>query len=120
MRKKILVIGNYKDAMYHPLTGVDEELRRIFSDMDLVCTDNTGMLPELENERYDGMISYLDIWNGALSEKEAEAVLNFVDCGGALLLIHNGISIQNREDVIADRNIRRAGANAAERAGWYF
>lgn len=99
MRKKILVIGNYKDAMYHPLTGVDEELRRIFSDMDLVCTDDTGMLPELENERYDGMISYLDIWNGALSEKEAEAVLSFVDRGGALLLIHNGISIQNREEL---------------------
>lgn len=99
MRKKILLIGNYKDAIYHPLGGVDEEMRRIFPDAELICTDDTGMLLELEKERFCGLISYLDIWKGALSEEEARAVLHFVDEGGALLLLHNGISIQSRDEL---------------------
>ena len=99
MRKKILLIGNYKDAIYHPLGGVDAEIGRIFPDMELICTDDTGMLLKLEKECFDGLISYLDIWNGALSEEEAQAVLHFVNGGGALLLLHNGISIQSRDEL---------------------
>ena len=99
MQKKILVIGNYKDAPYHPLGGVDEELRRIFPKAELVCTDDTGILLDLEKEHFCGLISYLDIWNGVLSEEEAQAVLHFVYGGGALLLLHNGISIQGRDEL---------------------
>jgi len=97
MKTKILVIGNYTDAMYHPLGGVDAELRKMFPDMELFCTDKTKHLLDLKTEKIAGVISYLDIWNGKLSDEESEALYSFVNEGGALLILHNGISIQSQD-----------------------
>lgn len=99
MKKKILVLGNYEDAMYHPFGGVDERLKVILKELELICTDDTGMLLDLKKEQFAGVISYLDIWNGKLADAEAEALQCFVEQGGAVLILHNGISIQNTEDL---------------------
>lgn len=99
MKEKILVIGNYKDAMYHPLGGVDERLKEIFPEKELVCTDDTDYLLDLEKGDYAGVISYLDIWDGALTEEQAHVLRSFVEEGGALLILHNGISLQSREEL---------------------
>lgn len=97
MKEKILAVGNYKDAMYHPFGGVDECLKKMFPEMELVCTDDTGKLFDLKTEEYSGVISYLDIWDGALTDAESEALYSYVEAGGALLILHNGISIQSQE-----------------------
>lgn len=99
MKEKILVIGNYKDAMYHPFEGVDERLKAIFPEKELVCTDDTDKLLVLKQGEYAGVISYLDIWEGALTEAQSQALQVFVEDGGALLILHNGISIQSREEL---------------------
>ena len=99
MKKTILVLGNNEDAMYHPLKGVDERLINIFSDFNVICTTDTQELLTLEEKKYDGVISYLDIWDSELDEKEAGALYHYVSTGGALLILHNGISIQNREEL---------------------
>ena len=36
MKKKILEIGNYTDAIYHGLAGVDERLTSILSNYELI------------------------------------------------------------------------------------
>ena len=97
MREKILAIGNYNDAMYHPFGGVDECLKAMFPDKELICTDATSKLLDLKTGEYSGLISYLDIWDGELTEEESEALYSYVVSGGALLILHNGISIQSRE-----------------------
>lgn len=97
MQDKLLVLGNYTDAMYHPFAGVDERLKNILQEQELVCTDKTAMLLELEEKGFAGVVSYLDIWNGALTEHEAEALYAFAEKGGAVLILHNGISIQSRD-----------------------
>lgn len=99
MKKTILVLGNYEDAMYHPLKGVDERLVSIFSDFNVICTEDTRKLLELDKKKYYGVISYLDIWDSELDEEEAGALYHYVSNGGALLILHNGISIQNREEL---------------------
>ncbi|MBQ7919789.1 MAG: ThuA domain-containing protein [Lachnospiraceae bacterium] len=99
MTEKILVVGNYKDAMYHPFGGVDERLKEIFPEKELVCTDDVQELAALRRGEYTGVISYLDIWDGALTGAQAEALRFFVEEGGALLILHNGISIQSREEL---------------------
>lgn len=96
MKKKILAIGNYTDAMYHGFTGVDERLKLILSDYELVCTDDTAMLLSLNENNFSGVISYLDIWNSKLSDDESAALEKFVTAGGGALLLHNGISIQSQ------------------------
>ena len=62
MKKKILVIGNYNDAIYHGLAGVHKRLASILSDYELICTDDTSKLLSLEKDHISGIISYLDIW----------------------------------------------------------
>lgn len=99
MKKKILVLGNYQDAMYHPFGGVDERLIKILPGQELICTDSSQRLLELEKEGFAGVISYLDIWDGELTERETEALYSFVQKGGALLILHNGISIQSRKEL---------------------
>lgn len=99
MKKTILVLGNYEDAMYHPLKGVDERLVSIFSDFNVTCTADTRELLKLDEKKYHGVISYLDIWDSELNEEEARALYHYVSTGGALLILHNGISIQSREEL---------------------
>ncbi len=105
MKKKILVIGNYNDAIYHGLAGVDERLTSILSDYELICTDDTSKLLSLEKDHISGIISYLDIWQSKLYDDEANAFEHFVANGGGALLLHNGISIQSQ-----DRLLTLAGA----------
>ena len=71
MKKKILVIGNYNDAIYHGLAGVDERLTSILSNYELICTDDTSKLLSLEEDQISGIISYLDIWQSKLCDDEA-------------------------------------------------
>lgn len=97
IKEKILVLGNYQDAMYHPFQGVDKRLEDMLSGLELVCTDRTAELLKLEEEGYRGVISYLDIWDSTLTGPEAEALEDFVRKGCAALVLHNGISIQGRE-----------------------
>lgn len=94
---KILVLGNYTDAMYHPLEGVDERLQSIFPTKELICTSDTTRLLTLKEENIVAIISYLDIWESTLTDRETNALHHFVEQGGALLLLHNGISIQNQD-----------------------
>ena len=82
MKKKILAIGNYTDAMYHGFAGVDERLKQILSDYELICTDDTKSLLTAKENGFWGIISYLDIWNSKLSDDEAVALENFVTDGG--------------------------------------
>ena len=85
MKKKILVIGNYNDAIYHGLAGVDKRLTSILSDYELICTDDTSKLLTLEEDHISGIISYLDIWKSKLCDDEANAFEHFVTNGGGAL-----------------------------------
>lgn len=95
--KKILVLGNYTDAMYHPLTDVDKRLKDIFSEGDFTFTENPNDLKECKE--YDLIVSYWDDWNNAIPEDAANALINYVKNGGVLFGIHNGISLQLNEEL---------------------
>ena len=101
MKKKILVIGNYNDAISHGLAGVDERLTSILSDYELICTDDTSKILTLEEDQISGIISYLDIWKSKLCDDESNAFEHFVTNGGGALLLHNGISIQSQDRLLA-------------------
>lgn len=93
--KKILVFGQYKDAMYHPLTGVDTYLKRIIPEAELVCTEN--IMDVCGVSQYDGVISYWDDWKNPVPKEVSEALYQYVEKGGSILILHNGISIQLQE-----------------------
>lgn len=93
--KKILVFGQYEEAMYHPLTGVDVYLEKILPDMELVFTND--ILKVCDVKQYDGVISYWDDWKNPVPQKVSDALYQYVEEGGPLLVLHNGISIQLQE-----------------------
>lgn len=93
--KRILVLGMYESAMYHPLRGVDVYLEGIAPDMELVFTER--VLDLCHAEQYDGVISYWDDWKEPIPGKASDALYQYVEQGGALFVLHNGISIQLQE-----------------------
>lgn len=95
--KKILVFGMYEKAMYHPLTGVDQYLKCIMPNMEFTFTEHIMDLCKIES--YDGVISYWDDWNNPIPEEAAKALYQYVERGGSLLVLHNGISVQLQESL---------------------
>ena len=60
-KKKVLVLGMYEEAMYHPMKGVDTYLQKICPEVEFTFTEEPADL--CEAEQYDGVISYWDDWN---------------------------------------------------------
>lgn len=95
--KKALVIGMYDNAMYHLLTGVDAALKKMFLELELTVTDQIMAL--CEAEQYDCVVSYWDDWKEPIPDRAAEALYRYVERGGSLLLLHNGISLQLQDSL---------------------
>lgn len=98
--KKLLVIGDYDNAPYHPLSAIEEQLESILSEENLleIKTDYNA-LDCNELKSYQTVISYTDCWNNEPAEGFAAALQTYVINGGSLLLIHNGISLQNKYEL---------------------
>ncbi|MBK1809922.1 ThuA domain-containing protein [Clostridium sp. YIM B02505] len=93
--KKILIIGEYENAMYHPLREVEKELRNIIGDeFQVIATDYFNRLSYEDISEYRLIISYTDCWQAEENKNLTAALLAFVAQGGALIVIHNGISLQ--------------------------
>jgi uncharacterized protein len=94
-RKKALLIGNYKDAPYHPLDKVENEIMDILKDMlDVECTEDQGLLRSAILSDFDVCISYADSWEKKLEREIISGILSFVSGGKGLLVLHSGISFQ--------------------------
>ncbi|MFX3633204.1 MAG: ThuA domain-containing protein [Candidatus Pristimantibacillus sp.] len=95
-----LLIGNNHDAPYHPLNAIQEQLIGILGDsIQVNATDDTTKLMQAAINQYDLLISYRDNWKQALAVEEVAGVLQFVANGGGLLVIHNGISMQESPEL---------------------
>jgi len=99
VNRRAILIGTREGAQWHPLGGIDGELRGILTELcDLdVTTDYQGLLA-LEDGVYDLLIAYADTWDLALDDAQMAAVITFVAKGGGLLVLHNGISFQKRNE----------------------
>ena len=94
MKPKVLLIGTYDHPPYHPLKGGDQCLTDLLSDLyDVQVTDRSEDFLALHDERAL-VISYVDEWNLAIPDEHAAALRQYVENGGGLLAIHNGISLQ--------------------------
>lgn len=98
MKSKALLLGDYTQAPYHPLAGVDERLKDILIDsFDMSITDDYSLLSGDLSE-FKLVISYADRWDTSLSDSEIGGLTSFVAKGGGLLVIHNGICFSSRHE----------------------
>ncbi|WP_078552421.1 ThuA domain-containing protein [Bacillus alkalicellulosilyticus] len=95
MSQKVLVIGDYEEAPWHPLSAIEEQLKQLLPEHDEVdVTIDRSLLREETLSNYDLLISYVDAWEKKLAPEEIGGLLRFVAAGGRFLCIHNGVSLQ--------------------------
>ncbi|SDW19834.1 ThuA domain-containing protein [Paenibacillus sp. CF384] len=99
-RKHVLVLGDNAKAPYHPLINIQEELSAILGEeqYEISYTDNYNTLDVDILHACDLFISYTDCWSSPIETDQAAALMQYVHQGGSLLVIHNGISLQSREE----------------------
>jgi uncharacterized protein len=97
---KALLLGDIANPAWHPVKGIDDEIRRILSDcMTVDFSEDYGTLTVDDLHRYDLCICYADRWKEKTSPQLVNAVLTYISGGGALLAIHNGIFMQNNYEL---------------------
>ncbi|CAM3671949.1 ThuA domain-containing protein [Paenibacillus glucanolyticus] len=96
---KAIALGQYEGAKYHPFAHIDHELQTIFEPMDVECTDDYAVLQEDKLEGYDLFISYADFSDLEITADQVQALISYVRNGGGLLVIHNGISLQQSQEL---------------------
>ncbi|NMA35069.1 MAG: ThuA domain-containing protein, partial [Clostridiaceae bacterium] len=58
--KKAIVTGNYTNVKFHPLGGVDKELKDILSDFKVEFTENYDRFKINSLSQYDLCVSYTE------------------------------------------------------------
>ncbi|MGO4371357.1 ThuA domain-containing protein [Paenibacillus sp. MCAF20] len=97
---RAMVFGDNERAPYHPLHAIEKELQAIMGDrFVLEATDDYDRLHAASIGQYDLCISYADCWEEKLTDAQVAGLVAFVAQGGGLLVIHNGISVQNRHEL---------------------
>ncbi|MFC5650160.1 ThuA domain-containing protein [Paenibacillus solisilvae] len=100
VNKHAIVLGDNGDrAPYHPLVSIESELRSILGDNYVLdSTEDYNVLSTEKLNRYDLFISCTDCFRGEVADEQITGLLSYVSAGGKLLVIHNGISLQVREE----------------------
>lgn len=94
-----IVLGDNARASYHPLEQVESELRSILGETYILdSSEDYNVLRTNKLSSYDLFISYTDCWQGGVTSEQITGLLKYVFAGGKLLVIHNGISLQQREE----------------------
>ena len=94
MTKHILILGDYTDPPYHPLTPITDIFKSILKGYNLTFSEDRNLLLVENISKFDLIISYTDSWNKTLDKKQISGLLNYISGGGKLFIIHNGISLQ--------------------------
>ncbi|MCL2057128.1 MAG: ThuA domain-containing protein [Oscillospiraceae bacterium] len=93
--KKVLIIGDYSNSSWHPLRGVDDEIKRILDGFEVTVTEDYPYLKLEDMQKYDLIVNYADALGRRAGSDFAGALLGYVAAGGALLTLHNGIIARN-------------------------
>jgi hypothetical protein len=92
---RVLLIGDDKEAMDHPLELIEKEMEQILAEgIQVTAPNDYEYFARLDTDEYDVYISYTDCWRRDLTAEQTSGLLRFVAGGGGLLVIHNGIFIQ--------------------------
>lgn len=100
-KKKAVLLGQYTNPPWHPLDAVEGEITAILSDKyDIQCTEDMDAMTSERLAGIDLFISCTDCWGKPVTAAQAGGLLTYVSGGGALLVIHNGISLQANYELL--------------------
>ncbi|MFI3236671.1 MAG: ThuA domain-containing protein [Lachnospiraceae bacterium] len=98
---KIIVLGDYERAPYHPLTKVDELLVGMLQDEhEVTYTDDYSVLLLPNLSQYDLLIGYMDLFKElTYTDEQGAGLLQYVAGGGKVLYIHSGICMAQKTEL---------------------
>ncbi|MDF2538320.1 MAG: ThuA protein, partial [Herbinix sp.] len=96
--KKIFFLGTV-NAQYHPMEGIDERLTELLTDFKVTAFRDSKVLEPSKLKDCTVFILYREFNLPALTEDETAALLTYVAEGGALFVLHNGISVQGKSEL---------------------
>ncbi|MDD2971357.1 MAG: ThuA domain-containing protein [Lachnospiraceae bacterium] len=94
----ILLYGK-KDAKYHPMEPVEKVLSECYDTVKVVATENKNHLAYLNVSQYYMVILYEEFGEEPVNSIQGAGILQYVAGGGKLLVIHNGISVQENAEL---------------------
>ncbi|WP_042162995.1 ThuA domain-containing protein [Paenibacillus gorillae] len=94
--RNLLLLGDNEKAEWHPLEPARQQLAELLGEaFQLNVTEDYNALSGLSSVAVDAVVSYADCWSRSIEPEQAAGLLSYVAGGGGLLVIHNGISLQN-------------------------
>lgn len=91
-KKKVLFIGDFKNANWHPATEIDQIITDLLSETMAVAVEEDYASLSLETLReYDLLIVYADQWKDRGSVQAAGAIAAYAATGGAVIGLHSGV-----------------------------
>ena len=95
---KGIILGDYTNPPYHPLKDVDVEIKGIFQEeIEFEATEDYSMLNYEKLNNYHLLVLYTDCFSVPQPKAYINSIIKYVENGGNLLVIHNGISLQEDE-----------------------
>lgn len=91
--KRALVTGSYSNVKFHPLDGVDKELKENLRDFEVEFTEDYDRFKIDSLSQYDLCVSYTE---DMLTDEQTAGLLTYVLNGGGLLALHCGIATEAR------------------------
>ena len=97
--KKILVLGDYSLGTWHPLYGVDAQLKRILNEYSVEITNEYQKLTLDILFDYDFIINYIDAFDKRGSSDISSLLISYVALGGVMMVVHNGIIVKKQPEL---------------------
>ena len=97
VKPNALLIGTPGGGPWHPLEAVEGEFRSLLGgDFQLETAVTADRLTALDSYRL--VICFADQWETALTDDQMAGISGFLDRGGGVLVVHNGLSYQSRPE----------------------
>lgn len=100
VQERALLIGDIERAPYHPLDAIEQDLRSILGGRFAIESHTEyRSLGLADLKPYKLCIVYTDCWEQPVSGTLGSGLASYAEQGGALLVIHNGISLQGNGEL---------------------
>ena len=91
---ELLLIGDYESAKWHSMKGYDALISNLFKEGKWTLVKTNELTSSIDFSTYRVIVSLSDQWT-PLEENVAINLTNYLNNGGSLLMIHQGISLQS-------------------------
>lgn len=99
VKPDVVLWGTRKGAPWHPWGPLETDLVGLFRPWGEVKVVDESKPLVLDGARL--LVSCVDLWDGPVSDAVSRTLLDFVEGGGGLLVVHNGISVQARPELVS-------------------